>query len=297
MRTFSPTKNTGLIAIACMTLQLLMIAPPTTHAGETPSGKGVATTETKSSGFFNFTSTSLWYLYGFNWDTPFSASEERDLITLEHFNDNKFGDFFLFVDFMNLTTYDTGLEPKTGFDVYGEASPRLSLSKLTGKEPGKGFIKDFFIYSGTFEFGRAGSLKNINQAFGTDIDYTQTRQLHGVAVDFNMPGFLVSSLNLYWRDDLDLDGSTWQLTYVWIIPFSIGSCDFKFLGFADFAGSEDYTVETFHSSPQLIMDIGKPLGLPKGKLYAGVEVDIWINEFGVKGQDDFVPQALITYFF
>ena len=283
-------------AITLLAATLALGPPSALQAGDAGPGKAVVTTEPKSDGFFNFTSTSLWYLYGFNWDTPFNASKERDLITLEHFNDNKLGDFFLFTDFMNLATEGRGY-PEAGFDIYGEASPRISLSKLMGKAPGKGFFKDFIIYSGTLEFGRAESLKNINQAFGTDIDYTQLRQLHGVAIDFNMPGFIVSSLNLYLRDDLDLSGVTWQATYVWIVPFSIGSMDFKFQGFADLCGPEANTTTTFHTSPQLILDIGKPMGLPKGKLYVGVEVDVWVNEFGVKNQDDVVPQALLTYFF
>lgn len=292
-QSFFAKKKLRAAAAALLALPLLGTFPAL--GGEVAGKSVVAEPPKEEGGFFNFMSTSLWYLYGFNWDTPFNPSKERDIITLEHFNDNAIGDFFLFTDFMNLATEGRGF-PEAGFDIYGEASPRISLSKLLGKPQGKGFIKDFLIYSGTFEFGRAESLKNINQAFGTTIDYTQTRQLHGVAVDFNMPGFIVSSLNAYWRDDLDVSGSTWQLTYVWIIPFSIGSLDFKFQGFADFNGSEGDLEKTFHTSPQLILDVGKAFGL-KGKLYVGVEVDVWVNEFGVKDQDDVVPQALVTYFF
>lgn len=253
-------------------------------------------TENSPGGFFQFTATSLTYLYGFNWDTPFSPSSDRDIITLEHFNANKLGDFFLFVDFANLTTENRGY-PDTGIDIYGEASPRISLGKITGKDFSFGIIKDIYIYSGTFEFGRSKSLDNINREFGTDIDTTQLRQLHGIAVDFDLPGFTVASLNAYWRDDFDISGSTWQLTAVWEIPFTIGELDFVFKGFADFAGSEGSLEKQFHTSPQLVVDIGDKIFGKKKTLYFGTEIDIWWNEFGVKDQDDVVPQIILQAYF
>lgn len=250
-----------------------------------------------SGSFFQFTATSLTYLYGFNWDTPFSPTSDRDILTIEHFNANKFGDFFLFVDFANLTTENRGGPSDTGIDIYGEASPRISLSKITGKDFSAGIIKDFYIYSGTLEFGRSKTLDNINREFDAGIDTTQLRQLHGVAVDFDIPGFTVASLNAYWRDDCDVSGSTWQLTAVWEVPFTIADIDFVFKGFADYAGSEGFLEKQFHTSPQLVMDLGDKLFDKKKKLYFGTEVDIWWNEFGIKDQDDVVPQIILQAYF
>lgn len=285
----APFRNLTLTGLFAATLGIAAAgpsSPPSVPVSSDPSG-----------GFFQFTSTSLTYLYGFNWDTPFSPSSDRDIITLEHFNANKFGDFFLFVDFMNITTENRGGPPDSGFDIYGEASPRISLSKITGKDFSAGIIKDFYIYSGTFEFGRSKTLDNINNEFDAGIDTTQLRQLHGVAVDFNIPGFTVASLNAYWRDDFDVRSSTWQLTAVWEVPFSIGDLDFVFKGFADFAGSEGNLEKQFHSSPQLVVDLGDVLFDKKKTLYFGTEVDIWWNEFGLKGQNDVVPQIILQAYF
>jgi len=262
-------------------------------AGEVPQPKA----RPASDKFFQFTSTSLSYLYGFNWDIPFAPSSDRDIITLEHFNANRFGDFFLFVDFINITTENRGGPPDSGFDIYGEASPRLSLSKLTGKPVQYGIIKDFHLYSGTYEFGRSKSLDNINNEFNVGIDTTQLRQLHGVAVDFNIPGFTVATLNAYWRDDFDIESSTWQFTAAWEIPFAIGDFDFVFKGFADLAGSEGQLEAQFHASPQLVVDLGDKLFGKKKTLYVGTEVDIWWNEYGIKDQDDVVPQLLLQAYF
>lgn len=273
----------------------LLLVPSLIRAGEPATPAPSAAPDSGS--FFQFTSTSLSYLYGFNWDTPFSPTSDRDIITLEHFNANRFGDFFLFVDFMNITTENRGGPPDSGFDIYGEASPRLSLGKITGSPVKFGIIKDFYFYSGTYEFGRSKSLDNINNEFGTNIDTTQLRQLHGVAVDLDLPGFNVATINAYWRDDLDVSGSTWQITAAWEVPFTLGDFDFVFKGFADVAGSEGSLEAQFHTSPQLVVDIGDKLFGKKKVLYFGTEVDIWWNEYGIKDQDDVVPQLLLQAYF
>lgn len=276
--------------VACSAITLL-VSCSVLNAGTASS------MEETNDPFFQFTSTSLTYLYGFNWDKPFSPSSDRDIITLEHFNANRWGDFFLFIDFMNITTENRGGPPDSGFDIYGEASPRFSLSKLTGKPAKLGIIKDFYPYSGTFEFGRSKSLDNINNEYDAGIDTTQLRQLHGIAVDFDIPGFTVATLNAYWRDDFDIESSTWQLTAAWAVPFSIRGFDFVFKGFADLAGSEGELEAQVHASPQLVMDLGDKIFGKKKVLYVGTEVDIWWNEYGIKDQDDIVPQLILQGYF
>lgn len=282
-------------------LGLANLTPADSLAGEpTPSaGKAVGTIPIQppsSDKFINFSTTSLWYLYGFNWDKPFASSHERDLITLEHYQDNAWGDLFFFTDFTNLTTEGRG-HPETGFDLYGEVNPRLSLGKLTGKSYRFGPVKDIYFYSGMLEFGTSDSLANINRTFGTHLDKTQLRQLHGMALELDLPGFAYSSINFFWRDDFDISGSTWQITYVWGIPFRLAGCDFMFRGFADYNGAEGELAECFHTSPQFMMDLGAKLFGKKSKLWIGTEVDIWVNEYGVKGQHDVVPQAVLEFEF
>ncbi len=276
----------GLSAIALLSGSAMAGAP----------AKAVTTVAPKSDSFFNFSASSVTYLYGLNWDVPFSNSKDRDIITIEHYDDNKLGDLFFFVDFANIATHG-GATPGAGFDIYGEIDPRLSLSKLTGTSYKTGILKDFYIYSGTLEVGYSNSLGNVNKAFGLTLDKSHLAQLHGVAVDLDIPGFQVMSLNAYWRDDTDLHGSTWQLTAVWAAPFKLFGADFVFKGFADYNGAEGGTHSTFHTSPQLMMDVGDKLFHKKGMFYFGTEVDIWVNEFGVKGQNDVVPQIIAQVVF
>jgi nucleoside-specific outer membrane channel protein Tsx len=267
-----------------------LISPATAGSTSRPSPP-------PSDRFIRFSATSLTYLYGFNWDTPFSPTKDRDILTLEHLHSNSIGDLFLFVDFANLTTENRGGPSDTGIDIYGEVSSRISLGKITGNDFSLGLIKDLYIYSGTYEFGRSKTLDNINREFSAGIDTTQLRQLHGVAVDFKVPGFTVATLNAYWRDDLDVSGSTWQLTAAWELPFTLADFDFVFKGFADWCGGEGQLEKQFHTSPQLVVDLGDKLFDKKKTLYFGTEVDIWWNEFGVKNQNDVVPQIILQAYF
>lgn len=246
--------------------------------------------------FIIFSACSISYLTGFNWQRPFAQSSRRDLVTLEHFNDNRFGDLFLFLDAANLGTYGRG-SPGTRVDLYGEVSPRLSLSKLRRRAPSQGLIKDFFPYAGTLELGYSGSLHHINRTFGANIDTTHLAQLHGVGVDLNLPGFRYANLNAYWCDTQDVPGSAWQVTAAWGRPFRLGDVDFMFKGFADLAGPEGGLVTTLHVSPQLLFDAGARLFARKERLWLGVELDAWVNEYGVRGQNDFVPQLLLQLTF
>lgn len=248
-----------------------------------------------TSSFFHFAATSISYLVGANWTTPFAPSRFRDIITLEHFHDNRIGDFFFFTDVANLATIGRG-DPKSGLDIYGELSMRLSLAKLFGIPAGTGILRDLFPYSGTLEFGRSGSLHNVNETLGTDIDTTVFAHLHGVAIDFAIPHFQVASLNGYWRDNTKVPGSTWQGTVVWAVPFQLAGANLLFSGFADLAGPEGELVSSFHSSPQLLLQLPPAKSIFE-RVQLGLEVDLWINEFGIEGQDDLVPELIGKVFF
>lgn len=281
---------------------LLAVVAPVVAWGA--GGEGVSSGEAEvsarkrveSAKFLNFSANSISYLTGFNWQTPFAQSSRRDLVTLEHFNDNRLGDLFLFLDVANLGTYGRGT-PGTRVDVYGEVSPRLSLSKLRRRAPSEGLIKDFLPYAGTLEFGYSGSLHHLNKTFGLSLDTTHLGQLHGVGVDLNLPGFRFANLNAYWRDTQDVPGSTWQVTAAWARPFRLGGADFMFKGFTDLAGPEGGLATMLHVSPQLLFDAGAGLFGRKERLWLGVELDAWVNEYGVRGQNDFVPQLLLQLTF
>lgn len=77
-----------------------------------------------------------------------SIDKSASVVTLEHINGWKYGDNFFFVDITNADKSDE--ERSTSF--YGEISPRISLSKVTGKDLSFGIVKDVLITT-TAEFG------------------------------------------------------------------------------------------------------------------------------------------------
>ena len=209
------------------------------------------------------------YLYGSNYELE---PEQVDILTLEWANGWTYGDNFVFVDITNFVQGDN--------TVYGEWSPRLSLSKITGKDFSIGPIQDVLL-SGTVELGEGIS-----------------NYLIGGAIDLAIPSFNFFQVNGYLRENSELSGSTWQVTVVWSTDFEIGRARWSFSGFIDWAGSEGksgtpaYSKHNFHAQPQLLLDLGHMLNRP-GWLYAGVEWLYWDNRFGIPGITESVAQAMI----
>ena len=81
-------------------------------------------------------SNNIYLLHGMGYEV---GSDEQTTITLEHSSEWSLGDLFIFTD---LTKYR---DSNQGDGVYGEFSPRLSLSKITSTDFNKGFIKDLLI--------------------------------------------------------------------------------------------------------------------------------------------------------
>ncbi|WP_321276904.1 DUF5020 family protein [Thiomicrorhabdus indica] len=165
---------------------------------------------------------------------------------------------------------------------YGEYSPSLSLSKISGKDLSFGFVKDVSL-AGTLEMGQFTDAK-----------------LVGFTFDLDIPTVPVASVSLYQRFSKKNGNSDSapQVTLVWMKPFSIGPTNWVFEGFLDYAWAEKDVgkVANMMTAPRLWLDTGALLGSPK-KLYAGVEYQMWNNKFGVDGVDERVPQLSIKYTF
>lgn len=190
---------------------------------------------------------------------------ERTIVTLEHANAWKYGDFHMFTDIVRPDAGDTRF--------YVEATPRLSLSKMTGADFSYGLIKDLLI--------------------STMVEKPETqsaRYLCGGAVDVNLPGFTYMKLNMFVRDNPDLEGSTHQFTVAWNRPFEVAGVTLLSEGFADFAGSEGATVAHELIVPRFLMDMGAVHDSLAGKLFMGVEWQYWHHKFGVDGVTESVPQ-------
>ena len=189
----------------------------------------------------------------------------RTVITLEHANRWRYGDLFVFAD---LTLGDDGQR-----SAYGEISPRLSLSRMTGRDWSFGVVSDVYLV-GNFELGDEG------------LD----RQLFGAAVDLDLPGFRFVRVHAYHRDDPQRPGSTWQSTIVWNRPFQLGGQSFLAEGFADLAGGEGAGTDHQLIVPRLLWQV------PAAEhVWVGVEYQYWHNKFGVSGVDESVAQFQVKF--
>lgn len=197
--------------------------------------------------------------------------EKAETLTLEWVNGWAYGDNFAFVDIRPL---------RGNSSFYGEWSPRLSFSKISGKAFSAGPVEDVLL-SGTLEKGEGFA-----------------NYLIGAAVDLDVPGFNFVQTNGYLRENPDLPGTTWQVTVVWNATFETGPAHWMFNGYFDWAGSEGeagtsaYEKQNFLIQPQLLLDVGR-LVKRQEQVYFGIELWYWHNKFGISGVEESVVQAMI----
>ena len=197
--------------------------------------------------------------------------EKAETLTLEWINGWDYGDNFAFVDIRPL---------RGNSSFYGEWSPRLSFSKISGKAFSAGPVEDVLL-SGTLEKGEGFA-----------------NYLIGAAVDLDVPGFNFVQTSGYLRENPDLPGTTWQMTVVWNATFETGPAHWMFNGYFDWAGSEGeaetsaYEKQNFLMQPQLLLDVGRLVNRQE-RVYVGIEWWYWYNKFGISGVEESVVQAMI----
>lgn len=197
------------------------------------------------------------------------GDRERTIITFEHANRWTYGDVFLFMDFTVADDGNRGL--------YGELTPRLSLSRVTGQDWRWGPVSDVLL-AATYEFGDEG------------LD----RYVAGIAADLDLPGFTFARLHFFHRDDPGRDGTTWQTTLAWNRPFTWGRQRFLAEGFADIAGAEGQGVANQLAVPRLLWNVPRANG-EASPLYIGIEHQYWNNKFGIDGVVERVTQFQIKW--
>ncbi|NVK44195.1 MAG: DUF5020 family protein [Oceanospirillaceae bacterium] len=211
---------------------------------------------------------SLSYLHGTEYEV-IAPNGKMDTVTFEHASGHSWGDTFLFVDRLMPDNADS--------ETYGEFSPRLSLSSLSGHSLSLGPLKDVLL-SGTWEFGE--SFDNY---------------LYGLGFALNVPGFQYFNLNLY-RANNDLWDNDDQLTLTWGFPFSLGTADFLIDGFLDWSSASNSNASEMNFTPQLKWNAGKHLGFQK-PLYAGIEYSYWNNKFGIQDKVERNASLLLKWHF
>lgn len=222
--------------------------------------------------------TDFEYIYGTNYiKDPFASKNAKDhsrsTLTLKHADAWKYGDNFFFFDVTNPEINRDG--SKTA--IYGEFSPRLSIGKIAGLDLSAPFVKDVLV-AGTLEMAGAGF----------------HNYLYGLGLSLNLPKFNFADLNVYVRNDTAQPGATWQITPCWQLPFSVGKASFLFEGFTDIAGAEGDLSFNIDAQPRLLLDLGKFWDAP-GNLYFGTEFMYWHNKFGIKGANEYAPQAMVKW--
>jgi nucleoside-specific outer membrane channel protein Tsx len=223
-------------------------------------------------GAAKWSTTNVQLLYGEHYNTGLGGDDTRTIMTVEHANGWKYGDNFFFFDVTN-----PNKTASTSTSIYGEFSPRFSLSAITGKDLSVGIIKDFLITT-TLEAGNGFH-----------------NYLYGVAADLNLPGFAFFQFNWYIvRDEVTADDKGSQITLAWLAPFKLGGLDMAFEGFADYAYGLDNSEDNLITAPRLLVDVGKYFDAP-GTLQAGIEYQIWRNQYGVDGQDEDVAQFMVKW--
>ena len=218
--------------------------------------------------------TDLEYLWGGNFktlETKTSTDNSRSTITIEHADAWKYGDNYFFFDITNPEINRNGATTS----IYGEISPRLSIGKITGKDLSAPFVKDVLV-AGTLELGNGFH-----------------NYLYGLGLSLNLPKFNFADLNVYLRNSSQR-GCTYQFTPDWQLPFTVGNANMIFEGFSDIAGAEGDLSFNIDAQPRLLLDLGKYWGSP-GDLYVGTEFIYWHNKFGVKGVDEYAPQAMVKW--
>ena len=219
-------------------------------------------------------------LYGTDYDL--APSDEQTTITLETAGGWKYGDWFVFQDFINFNGHNGGKDSTT----YGEISPRFSASKILGKPVGVGAITDVSLAL-TYEEGE-GPVNSF---------------LYGVGLDIQVPLFTYFQVNTYRRNAISSGNNSdgWQLTPVFRMDIPVGRANFVIDGFIDwvFASDNHDYEENFHFNPQIKYDLGKTLfGEHKqNKLLVGIEYDYWKNKYGVDGIDQSTYSVIVKYHF
>lgn len=234
--------------------------------------------------WLTWTNTELQYLHGSGYREPGRASDiSQSIITFTHADGWALGHNFMFMDTL---ISEAGQPAQTS--VYGEAYSYLSLSKLLGKDLSWGIFKDLD--------GAVGV--NAGENFNSPKSGIRVA-LYGTSVDFNLPGFSLFSVDFlrYNVFEPTAQGSSWQITPVWIVPFEIAGSKWSLEGFADFISAKaPGFARTALSQPQLRLDVGDLWGDSK-HLYIGIEYQYWHNKYGIKGLHDSVPQALMVWKF
>lgn len=212
------------------------------------------------------------------------GSTETFIITWQHASEWRYGNSFFFVDQINRGD---------GSDIYTEAYTGLSLGKIAGRKIGIGPLRD------------TGPRIGINWGADTNV----RRYLPGWRFAWSVPGFRFFNIDFYgFFDDskgvrsggVPKQSDSWQADWNFQFPVSIGRADFSFEGHFEYTGKRrnefgQPLARAVLGQPQFRYDLGKAIFGRPNKLFAGVELLLWLNKQGDPATDEARVQALIAW--
>jgi hypothetical protein len=198
------------------------------------------------------------------------GDENRQIVTLEYFGEHRYGVNTFFFDFTDPF--------ENSSDTYFEGYTFFSYEKVSGKGLSLGPLTDVSLGLG------------LNQ--GQDF----TALLIGPSWSFDVPGFDYLSLDTFVFDDRSNPEKTLAITPAWGLSFQLGRLPMKFRGFVTYYPREGPSAYYINAQPQLLADIGALFG-DRDHLFAGVEYLVSRNKFGIRGEHEYVPQAMVLYAF
>ncbi|MEX2639075.1 MAG: outer membrane protein OmpK [Balneolales bacterium] len=215
-------------------------------------------------------SSGIEFLYGE--DFPPAGN---DLVTVTPTHSGIYGVFEQY-GFVDLYYEAHGEETSAHLEWY----PKMSLSRLSGRQVGAGPVTDILLGAG------------INVDFGEGSN--PWVWLAGPAWKFAVPGFDSFQLETYYYRQVDYNGNefkgTYQITPSWDIFLPLSEqLRFRFTGFVDFIGDRGPGHNQIITQPQFLLDIGNLWNNP-GRIFAGTEWRYWHNKGGVEGVTESVPQ-------
>ncbi len=140
------------------------------------------------------------------------------------------------------------------------------------------------VFIATPAFAEIKNLFNVNAVILQQGDGFKAH-LIGPGLTWDLPPFAYLETNLYYRDNPDLSGGTWQFTAAWVMLFELDPLGFLFDGYTDIRGSEGEAGPDLNFNPQLKLDVGRLFGYEE-MIYAGFEYYHWNNKFGIDGVNE-----------
>ena len=210
---------------------------------------------------WNSHAASISVLTGNSYKTYGGETIQKDVITIDHFGEWRYGNVFFFYDISN------GYEAQDRSEFFGSVSPSFSTNKIFKKEMGQGLLKDVLIKT------------EIEHVSGASHVY-----YYGLTYDLAIPKFAVANVSTVFRDDAVKPGVGGQLNAFWILPLAK---KFSFTGFLSSGLIPEHKDYVFlMTQPQVLYDVSEIVDSKTGSALVGSEYSYALNRYLKKGVRD-----------